>query len=309
MPGLSLDHVAAAAEQILGGRILRRPQRQRGYSNSNWRVDLDSGSYLVKTAAPERDLDKVVAASNAYRLAETTGAPVQHEVYFEPRCALLDGLAVRILEWLPGRHVQPGDLTGRATVRFFSSLGRAVAQLHTARCPGFSSRIGGSPVFPTWLGYVDYRIPQIIGRNRSLGPFGEAEITSMFERVRATAAEVSELVEPRLCHRDLYLDNLLIGDDGRVAVILDLDLAEAWDPAVDFVKLRSQVFGLFEGAETAFGAGYADVARPLPEFDQRIRVVEVLELSNQVINATAVENNGYAAHNRRRLDEVLAADW
>lgn len=309
MPRVSSEQVAAAAEQILGDRILRQPERQRGYSNANWRVDLGSGSYLVKTAARDREVEKVTAASNAYRLAATTAAPVQHEIHFDPHCALLNGLAVRILEWLPGRHVQPGDLTGEATADFFSSLGRAVAELHTARCPGFSSRIGGSPVFGTWCDYLDYRIPRIIDRNKKSRAFDEAEIEAMFDRVRAVAGMISDHIQPRLCHRDLYLDNFLIGDDGRLAVILDLDLAEAWDPSVDFVKLRSQVFPEFEGSEEAFTAGYTEIAGLLPGFDQRVRVVEVLELSNHVINSVAADNDDYAGHNRRRLDAVLAADW
>jgi aminoglycoside phosphotransferase (APT) family kinase protein len=132
----------------------------------------------------------------------------------------------------------------------------------------------------------------------------------MFDRVLAVAAEISELVEPRLAHRDLYLDNLLVGDDGRISAIIDLDLAEAWDPVVDFVKPRSQVFPLIPGAEESFEAGYAETAGGLPAaFEQRVRVVEVLELSNHVVNCVAGGMTEYAAHNRRRLEAVLAAAW
>lgn len=305
-----VDRVGAAAEEILGATLLRAPERQRGYSNSNWRVDLASGSFLIKTAAPDRDIEKVRAASNAYRLAATTAAPVQHEVHFDPECGYLDGRAVRILEWLPGRHLQRGELSSEASKAFFSSLGRATAQLHMARCPGFSSRIGTGTTFPTWLDYLDYRIPQIIGRNQQVTIFSQATIETMFDRARSVAVRITGLVEPRLCHRDLYTDNFLIGDNGHVAGILDLDLAEAWDPAVDFVKLRSHVFPRFEGSEAAFARGYAEAAGgPLPGFDLRIRVVEVLELSNQVINANGRDDLAYATHTRRRLDAVLAADW
>jgi Ser/Thr protein kinase RdoA (MazF antagonist) len=307
---VSTDQVAAAAEQVLGGRVLRAPEPQRGYSNANWRVDLDHGTYLVKLADPARDIEKVATASYAYRLAATTAAPVPHEVHFDRHCALLGGRAVRILAWLPGRHLLHGELTGEASTRFFFSLGRAVAQLHTAACPEFSSRIGGGAGFGTWLEYLDYRIPQIIGRNRTSGTFAEPEIAGMLEQARATAVKITDLVEPRLCHRDLYLDNFLIGVDGRVSAILDLDLAEAWDPAVDFVKLRSHVFPRFEGSEAAFTQGYSETAGgPLPGFDQRVRVVEVLELSNQMINANSRDDTEYALHTRRRLEAVLSADW
>lgn len=300
------DEVVAAAERILGSPVEAAPTRQRGYRNENWRVLVGGRPYLVKISPPELDIAKVTAASNAYRLAATTPAPVPRQLHFDPACRLLGGRPVRILEFRPGTHVRP-ELTGAASARFFASLGRSVAQLHTARCKAFTSRIGGDePGFPTWLDYLEYRIPQIIARNRSVEAFDESELRRMFDHVLALAARVSELVEPRLCHRDLYLDNFLVGDDGLVAAILDLDLAEAWDPAVDFVKLRSQVFPLFPGADTAFAEGYAEVAGgPLPAFAERVHIVEVLELSNHVINATATGNREYAMHNRRRLEAVL----
>ncbi|GAB3916375.1 hypothetical protein GCM10011575_24390 [Microlunatus endophyticus] len=310
MLDVSTDQVVAVAEQIIGGHAVRTPAPQRGYSNSNWRVDLDTGTYLVKLAAPERDVEKVANASYAYRLAASTAAPVPLEIYFDRQCALLGGRAVRILDWLPGRHVEWGEFHGEASRTFFLSLGRAIAELHTAACPEFSSRIGGGSGFPTWLEYLDYRIPQIIGRNQTSGTFAEDEIIGMLERARAAAVTITELVEPRLCHRDLYVDNFLIGDDGRVSAVLDLDLAEAWDPAVDFVKLRLHVFPRFDGSEDAFSQGYAEVADgPLPGFDQRVRVVEVLELSNQVINSNSRGDTEYALKTRRRLETVLAANW
>jgi Ser/Thr protein kinase RdoA (MazF antagonist) len=311
MSDLAREVVRDAAQQLLGP-IERLERIERGYGNQNWRVDSAGLAYLIKIGKRDADVGKAVAASNAYRLAATTSAPVPELVHFDPHCELLDERIVRILRFLPGRHPEQRlAAAGPAAITtFFSSFGSAVAQLHSARCPNFSSRVGGGPGFESWIDYVEYRAPQIVERCLRSGAFTETEIITMYDRVLRVAREVSPLVEPRLSHRDLYLDNVLISDDGAISAILDLDLAEQWDPVVDFVKPRSQIFPCYPEAAEAFEDGYAAVAGGLPPaWEQRIRVVEVMELSNHVANSTAGGNPDYADHNRRRLEQVLAGRW
>jgi aminoglycoside phosphotransferase (APT) family kinase protein len=109
-----------------------------------------------------------------------------------------------------------------------------------------------------------------------------------------------------LTHRDLYLDNLLAGEDGLLTGILDFDNAEAWDPAADLVKLRWQVFPHFAGAERAFDAGYHSVAAPLPRIEERIKIAEILELSNHAIGARLQGRETFAQASCQRLRDVLA---
>ena len=53
------------------------------------------------------------------------------------------------------------------------------------------------------------------------------EVTRMVDRLEAVIERATRVVRPGvLCHTDLIGDNLLIGDDGRVVVILDWDHAE-----------------------------------------------------------------------------------
>ena len=92
------------------------------------------------------------ARRRAQRIAASTGAPVAREVLFDPSCAYLDGRIVGLFEFLPGRHPASTLTSPAAIQRFFTSLGRAVAALHSHRCDGFSSRVGGvypgSPIGP-----------------------------------------------------------------------------------------------------------------------------------------------------------------
>lgn len=276
-----------------------------GYGNENWRVECSGRTLLVKIAKPGHPVAKAESASRAHRLAHASGAPVAREVLLDTQCEAAAGRVVRILEFLPGHH--PIDVLNSPTSidTFFESLGRAVAVLHTTRCDGFASRVGGSPSFPTWAEYVAYRAPQIAERGRSCTLFTGTELTDVLDEAVNLAQQVSRVVEPRLTHRDLYLDNILAHVDGQVSALLDLDIAEPWDPVADFVKLQWQVFPRYPTAATTFHSAYRTISTDLPLFGDRLRVAQILELSNHVINAQAIDHPNYAQDARRQLDHVL----
>lgn len=185
-----------------------------------------------------------------------------------------------------------------------------MAALHQARWDGFTTRLGGEPHFTTWVEFVRHRAMQVRDRALVAGAFSAGELDRMLARVERVAGEVSPLVTPRLVHRDLHLDNVLVSGSGGVAGLLDLDGAGAWDPAVDLVKLRAQVFPHHSGSERAFTRGYAAGAGGLPDqLDRRVAVTKVLELSNAVANAGLDHNDVMVEVNRRRLAEVLRQPW
>lgn len=298
--------VSAAVGQLMSAAVEDHPTRMAlGFGNENWRVVVAGRPLLLKISPPGADLGKVQAASRAQRIAASTGAPVAREVLFDPVCRYFDGRIVRLFEYLPGLHPRSTLTSPGATCRFFGSFGRAVATLHSRRCDGFSSRIGATITFTGWADYVAYRVPQILDRGRTAAILAENEMEVMFDQVLSLARTVSAVVEPAVTHRDLYLDNLLADADARLTGILDFDNAEAWDPAADFVKLRWLVFPHFAGAERAFLAGYHTATRPLPLIEKRIRIAEILELSNHAIGARLQGHEAFAQASYQRLREVL----
>lgn len=300
------DAVSAAVADLMSEAVEAQPTRMAlGYANENWRVVVSGQPLLLKISPIGTNRDKVEAASRAQSMARRTGAPVAREVLFDPACRHFDGRIVRLFEFLPGLHPTSKLTSPAATRRFFSSFGRAVATLHSARCDGFSSRIGATDTFASWADYVTYRVPQIHDRGRTAAILTEDEMETMFDQVLSIALAVSAVVEPALTHRDLYLDNLVADDDAQLTGILDFDNAEAWDPAADFVKLRWQVFPQFAGAERAFFAGYHTIASPLPSLEARIKVAEILELSNHAIGARLQGHEPFAQASLERLTSVL----
>lgn len=293
------DFVAA----VVSARVTVAPRRfTRGFGNDNWYVATSDGALVVKVARGHLPGEKLLAAARAQRLAVGAGVPVPELIMADASCAALDGRPVRVQEFRPGRHPAEAVRTDEETTSFYESVGEAVARMHSVRLDAFASRVGGTPSFPTWFAYVERRVNQITARIETVGGLPGIDHTALLGQAVVLAEDVSSTVVPTLTHRDLYLDNLLVGPDGTLAAVLDFDLAEAWDPVVDLVKLRWLVEPVHPGAVDAFCAGY----RSEPDrLEQRLWIVEIMELVNTVANAMA-HNSPQADSARARLAAVLS---
>jgi aminoglycoside phosphotransferase (APT) family kinase protein len=299
--------IAVVAASLLSEAVLGTPRRiERGYGNENWMVALKDRTVLLKIARDDADVGKLRAAWDAQGLARRGGVPTGTPICFLERCGELGGRPVRLLEFIDG--VRPeGLLSSPATVRkFFSSLGETIGVLHGIPIRAFTSRVGGSaPVFDRWADYVDHRLVGVIERALGAEVFSEGELRSLVADIGPLASRVSPVVAPALTHRDLYLDNLLAGPDGDVRALLDWDTAEVWDPVVDLVKLRWQVFDRYPGAGDAFWRAYELGAPPTAMLRERLYVVDVLELVNTISNARLAGWEDFEEESRHHLREAV----
>lgn len=292
---------------LLDTKAVSRPRRTRhGFGNENWIVRVDRRDLLVKiTPRNGHPADKLAAAADASRMAERAGVPVPREIVFSPQCDEFGGAVTRIQQYRPGHHPDQVLHSSEAVTRFFSSLADAVSLLHSIAGAAFASRVGGEPSFATWQQYVVYRVPQIVARAQATHAFDEDFLQSTVESLLAAAETASMGVEPRLCHRDLSVNNVLVDEHGEVVALLDLDLAEPWDCAVDMVKLTWDTFPRFPGAAAIYQQRYfADAPEP-DRWAERVWVAGVMELLNVVPNAISSEDLRYAESARQRLTEVL----
>jgi aminoglycoside phosphotransferase (APT) family kinase protein len=156
-------------------------------------------------------------------------------------------------------------------------------------------------MFARWSDYVVWRLPSVIERVRTTDAFSPTAEQRIVEAIARLADDVCDVARPSICHRDLYLDNLLATPDGDLSAILDFDGAESWDAATDLVKLRWTVFPHHPGADAAFAAAYGE--RPM--WRERVKVAELLTLFNTVPNAMTHGFTVYEASARARLAVVL----
>lgn len=210
---------------------------------------------------------------------------------------------MRIFTWIVG--VDPRTVLDdrRRSETFFEQLATATRHLHGIGVEEFSSRLDGSaPTFRRWSEYVAYRLPAVLVRVRARRAFERPDAEHLAGIIEQLAHQVDEVATPAICHRDLHLDNLLPDTDGHLVGVVDFDGAEAWDPAIDLVKLRWLVFPNHPGAEEVFTATYG---QPV-QWESRVRLVELLELLNAIPNAMSAGDRDFEESARKRLAVVLA---
>jgi Ser/Thr protein kinase RdoA (MazF antagonist) len=260
-----------------------------------------AGPLLAKIGPAGTDVRKWRSAIAAGELARAAGVPVPELVAFIDASAPLQGRPLRAFRWVEGQH--PAEVVAEASmrVRFFEQLGEAVARLHRVELPAFTSRIeGDAPEFDRWSDYLAYRWKSV--RTRAVAAAMDDDLLDQVHaRLVPLARSLDPIAAPVLCHRDIYLDNLLCDRDANLVAILDFDSAEAWDCTGDFFKLRWLIFESVPESERAFLSGYH---RSIPEFERRLTAVELIELVNGIANA-ARRDPAWADRARARLDRYF----
>jgi aminoglycoside phosphotransferase (APT) family kinase protein len=302
-PRFTANQVRQVACQALGSAVSLAEHLAVGWGNENWRVELNGHRFIMKIGPPE-SAPKWAATHAVYELGSSAGLPVPDLAYFERACAEMDGWAVRVFTWMDGMPPESALRGPSEITTFFGELAQLLRILHSLPARRFSSRLAGSAAsFSRWSEYIAYRLPRVLERVRSTSCFSETEAGSIVATITALAAAVDATAKPAICHRDIYLDNLLANRQGGVAALLDFDGAEAWDPAIDVVKLRWLVFPRYPGSEEAFLNAYGDQ----PQWGLRVRLAELLELLNAVPNAVATGDAEFEQPARRRLRVVLSS--
>jgi aminoglycoside phosphotransferase (APT) family kinase protein len=169
--------------------------------------------------------------------------------------------------------------------------------------PVFTSRVGRAG-FDRWSEFLAHRWVPTLAR------VAHAQIDStLVARAKACAdslaPEVDEVVTPALCHRDLYLDNVLVDDDGALVALLDFDLVEVWDPLVDFFKLEWFVFEPNPAARKPFMDAYLAGDHLPPMFEERVHLASIVELVNHAANWRIQGQPEIAAEALDRLSALL----
>lgn len=303
MPRMSAADVSTAAASLLGTPIADVAPLPVSYANETWRVATTTGTRYVVKIGPLGLDSKWRAAHRALELAGAAGVPVAPLVSRAQHA----GRLIRAFEWIEGETPVPTTLDDSAVQRLFTDLGTAVHALHEIELDAFSSRLDGSaPSFAHWPEYLAYRLEAIRARCRATGVLDEHELDRVCSTVERLAAEVGDSARPTLCHRDLYPENLLVDPTGRLVAILDFDTAEAWDRAGDFDKLDRLLISAFTGARRWFDAAYFDGRPRSPRWDERVRLVCLIEALNTLPNViTAGWDTALADDARRRMRALL----
>jgi aminoglycoside phosphotransferase (APT) family kinase protein len=193
------------------GRVWRLRTPERDFAVKEWYAQPDLGgagrdARFVESARAARVLTPAI-------IRTPTGQVVQ----------VVDGTAVRVFDWVdlrpPSRRLDPPD------------VGRTVARLHLASQPS------DDPVdnwFATGFGERSWR--ELHARVVAEGaPFAD-ELGAIVDELIAVESVIEPHEQPIVCHRDLWADNVLATDDGRVCVIDFENLGPA-DPSQELAMV------------------------------------------------------------------------
>lgn len=299
---MSSDEALALAETALDRAVMAVERLPIGFGNQCWRVATDDGAFTLKVG-PQGSASKWASARLAHDLAAEAGVPVPRLVHF----AVHRSGVVRVLQWVDGESLESILDDHEPLGRFAGDLARAVAALHgIPRCE-FSSRLDGSaPSFSRWSDYVHHRLGQVRRRSVAVGALDHRVLDRIDEVAGALAEQVSPVVRPTVCHRDLHPDNLVVGVDGRLEAILDWDMSESWDAAGEWFKLDWMLLPALGPHAADFETAYRGLHPVPPLWAERKRLVEVIEGANAVANARAENWTAFGEAAYRRL--LLALD-
>ncbi|MBX3314055.1 MAG: aminoglycoside phosphotransferase family protein [Actinobacteria bacterium] len=286
--------------QVLGLEVRSVRRIVTGFGSANWRVGTEDGDVVLKVG-PASSAAKWSSADHARQLAGGVGIPVPELLHAEVR----DVGAVRVFRWVEGHVLSDVDDPGRLE-RVASELASAAAALHDVRRPVFTSRLDGSgPSFDAWAGYVRHRVGQIRDRAGAVDALDDAVLERVAEVAFRLADAVTSVVAATVCHRDLHPDNVVVRPDGGLAAILDWDMAEAWDPAGEWYRLDTMLLPHLGDAADTFRATYDRAHPDRPQWDERCRLVRVVEAANSVANAVVLGHDEYAARSKSVLEATL----
>lgn len=245
---------AAAAELAdvygFGGGDLEGPVA-RGQMGQVWSLRTPGGRYAVKEWFADPDVARLAEQARFTRRAAALGVctPAIHDgLDGKDVQTVADGAPVRVFDWVdllpPTRELDPVD------------VGRLVATLHRA----------GEPVpgpVDNWFttGVPEASWEDLLPRLEEAGaPFVD-ELAAFVPELLAASARFEAPQHLRMCHRDLWCDNVLASTDGRLCVI-DFDNAGPADPSHELAMVLYE-FGLDDADRTrALADAYAAAGGP-----------------------------------------------
>lgn len=270
-----------------------------GAIKPTFRIDTDSDTYIIQTAAPDAT-GRLHKQRELYERLEGTAIPVPDVVH--------DGtgeeVPYQVLEYIDGDdpHDAHREMGMGEVLELTDEAGRYLAQAHEDLPMDGYGWIRGSPdglsieESDNWRSFYRDFVEGHIDRIED-GPLDRGDLT---ERARdvvdATIEDVPKEPYGAVCHRDYRPGNLL-ADDIEITAVLDWDNAFAGDPRYDLARSQQSFGGTFadsaqEGlVRHRFRQAYEDVHEDLD--DELHDIYSVGARLDHGSAATWLVENGY----------------
>lgn len=240
----------AAAYGLAGTPELSGPVA-RGQLGQVWRLDTGEGSHAVKEWFATPDLEEVSRDADLVEAALAEGVVTPRIVRTADTgvvATTVGDTAVRVFEWV--------DLLGRSRRLDPVAVGATLAALHRA-APATGESVDNW--FATGFGEQRWRdLHRRVQGERA--PFAD-QLGALVDELVAVESVIEPHETPIVCHRDLWADNVLATDDGRVCVV-DFENHGPADPSQELAMVLFE-FGDDDPARArALHTAYRDAGGP-----------------------------------------------
>ncbi|MBN1866762.1 aminoglycoside phosphotransferase family protein [Candidatus Sumerlaeota bacterium] len=216
-----------------------------GKFNDSYYVDVAGESLVLRVAPPddtvfvfyERAMMRQEPAIHRL-LIERTDVPVARIDGFDDTRETIDRDFL-VMERLAGTPLS--EASGPVnTEKILYDVGRCLRQVHAITADAGYGYLGEHKPMepqPTWLDAFRVMWGKMIDDVAAVGYYDSAEQTTMRDLLERHAALFDRDVPSSLLHMDVWGQNILVDEDGRLSGLLDWDRALWGDPEIEFAVL------------------------------------------------------------------------
>jgi len=232
-------------------------------------------------------------------LRERTAVPVP-EIEVSDESLDLISRPFLIMETLPGRPLTEAPLAGRAVNEVFHQIGCHLAEVHAihGEAHGYSGPHRRMEPQRDWLSAFRMMWDFLVADIEAAGFYSKDEGAAMRGLLDKNLGAFDREVPPSLLHMDVWHQNILVDDNGKVTGLLDWDRHLWGDPEIEFAVL--DYCGV---SEPAFWAGYGREREESAE--ARVRHLFYYLYEHQKYIVIRGKRNGLPEQARQYKDAVM----
>lgn len=288
------------------GEVRFEPIRTGKFNTSFW-VTAGEQELVLRIAPPrdavfcfyEREMMRQEPGIHAL-LEARTDVPVAHVIVFDDSRTLIDR-DYMLMERLPGRPLTESSVDVDPVLR---QVGGYLAQVHALRDARYGYLGEHRPMEPQpqWADAFVVMWNKLIDDVAAAGYYDDEEQTMLRKMLDGSVKLFDRPVPSCLLHMDVWHQNILVDDAGKVTGLVDWDRALWGDPEIEFAVL--DYCGI---SEPAFWEGYGQPR----EWSREARVRQVFyllyELQKYIVIRSGRNNDPSAARRYKRQVMEIAA--
>lgn len=212
-------------------------------------------------------------------LRAETSVPVPEILAYDDSRRLLDRDYL-LLERLPGRPLTDVALSAVRLDGLFEQVGACLAQMHTLVADRYGYLGAHRPMVPqpTWVEAFVLMWGKLLNDIVACGGYTPQEADAFRDLLRIYRPHFDRPVPASLLHMDVWSQNILVDDGGRLTGLLDLDRALWGDPEIEFAVL--DYCGI---SEPGFWRGYGRARDTSFSAQVRARFYTLYELQKYIV--------------------------